>query len=61
MTDFLFSTPVGLCSMIAFVVLVCGGLVFYALRTKGDVSAELTHGETTFKLQARDRAPLRKD
>lgn len=37
------------------VVIVFGGLVFYALRIKGDVFAELSHGKTTFKFDAKDR------
>lgn len=37
------------------VIIVCG-LVFYALYRKGDVSAEFSHGLTTFKLEAKDRA-----
>ena len=45
--------------VIAFVVLaiilVFGGLVFYALRTKGDVFAELLFGKTAFRFDARDR------
>ena len=61
MTDVLSSIPAGLWFTIAVVVLVCGGLVFYALVSKGDVFAELTHGATSFKLHARDRTPLRKD
>jgi hypothetical protein len=38
------------------VIVVVGGiLVFYALHSKGDVFAELTHGNTTLRLNARDR------
>ena len=36
-------------------VIVCGILVWYALRNKGDVFAELTHGKTTFKIDAKDK------
>jgi hypothetical protein len=35
---------------------VVGALVFYALYRKGDVSAEFSHGLTSFKLEAKDRA-----
>jgi len=34
---------------------VVGGLVWYALRTKGDVRAEVCHGRTVFKLEAKER------
>jgi hypothetical protein len=37
------------------IIIVFGGLVFYALRIKGDVFAELSHGKTTFKFDAKDR------
>jgi Ni,Fe-hydrogenase I cytochrome b subunit len=37
------------------IIIVFGGLVFYALRTKGDVFAELSHGKTAFRFDARDR------
>ncbi len=37
------------------IVIVFGGLVFYALRSKGDVVAELSHGKTSLKIDARDR------
>jgi hypothetical protein len=41
----------------AFIVIaiVYGILVWYALRHKGDVSAELTHGKTTLRIDARDK------
>jgi hypothetical protein len=35
-------------------------LIFYALRTKGHVSAELSHGKTTFKIDARDKLNKRR-
>jgi hypothetical protein len=35
------------------IVIVFGGLVFYALRIKSDVSAEMSHGKTTLKFNAR--------
>lgn len=34
---------------------VCAGLVFYALRSKGDVRAEFSHGSTMLKLEAKNR------
>jgi hypothetical protein len=48
----------------AFVVLtivaVGAFLIFYALRNKGDVFAELTHGKTTLRIDARDRKTRRR-
>ena len=41
-------------------VVVGGILIFYALRTKGDVFAELSHGKTTLRINARDRRNRRK-
>lgn len=35
--------------------LVIGALVFYALRSKGYVRAEFSHGKTTLRLEAKDR------
>jgi hypothetical protein len=40
---------------LAVLFLVAGGLVWYALRTKGDVRAEVSHGRTLFKLEAKER------
>lgn len=37
------------------IVIIGGGLVFYALHIKGDVFAELSHGKTCLKINARDR------
>jgi hypothetical protein len=51
----LISSPAALWILLATIVLVCGGLIFYALRYKGDVFAELSHGATSFKLEAKDR------
>jgi hypothetical protein len=34
--------------------LVAGGLVFYALKSKGDVRAEISHGLTVFKLEVKE-------
>ena len=41
-------------------VVVGGILIFYALRTKVDVFAELSHGKTTLRINARDRRNRRK-
>jgi len=41
--------PVGLVVLLLFLTVI-GGLIFYALRMKGDVRAEISHGKTTFKL-----------
>jgi len=43
-------------TLLAFLVVFMGGsLVFYALKTKGDVSASLTHGRTILRIDARDK------
>jgi hypothetical protein len=42
-------------ALVIVIVAVIGGLIFYALRNKGDVFAELSHGKTTFRIDARDR------
>jgi lipid-A-disaccharide synthase-like uncharacterized protein len=55
MSDILSYVPVAFWIMVAVGMFVCGGLVFYALRTKGDVSARLSHGLTSFELQAKER------
>jgi hypothetical protein len=34
---------------------IAGVVVFYALHSKGDVSAEFSHGATSFRLEAKDR------
>ena len=49
---------VALVTLIIF--LVFAGLVFYALRIKGDVFAELSHGKTTLRFDARDRRNMRR-
>jgi hypothetical protein len=41
------------------IIAVGGGLVFYALRIKGDVHAEFSHGKTTLRIDARDRRNTR--
>jgi hypothetical protein len=45
---------------LSILVVVCGGLVFYALRTKGDVSARISHGLTSFELEAKERPKQRR-
>jgi len=59
MSDFI-SGVAGIWIPLAALVIVCGGLVFYALRTKGDVSARLSHGLTSFELQAKERPKQKK-
>lgn len=49
------STSAILMALVALFILVAAGLVLYALRNKGDVSAELSHGATSFRLEATDR------
>lgn len=41
-------------------ILASSGLIFYALRNKGDVRAQLSHGGTIFKLEAKHRSPGKK-
>jgi len=41
-------------------VLVFGGLVWYALRTKGDVQAVFSHGRTVLKLEVKERSSTTK-
>jgi hypothetical protein len=49
------AVPVSL-AIVAVFLFVVGGLVFYALRVKGDVRAEFSHGSTMFRLEAKSRA-----
>jgi hypothetical protein len=44
----------------AISLLVVGGLVWYALRTKGDVRAVFSHGKTLLELEAKERNQLHK-
>jgi hypothetical protein len=46
--------------LLAVSLLAVAGLVWYALRTKGDVRAEVSHGRTVFKLEAKERKSNRK-
>jgi hypothetical protein len=41
--------------VVGLFILVSAVLVLYALRNKGDVRAELSHGSTSFRLEATDR------
>jgi hypothetical protein len=43
----------------AIVLLVAGGLVWYTLRTKGDVRAVLSYGKTVLELEAKERKSTR--
>jgi len=43
----------------AIPVLIFGGLIWYALRTKDHVHAMFSHGKTVFKLEAKQRGPRR--
>jgi hypothetical protein len=45
----------GMAIFVGGVLLVVGGLIWYALYRKGDVRAEFAHGKTIFKLEAKDR------
>lgn len=49
------SLPAVLVILICVLFLVGAGLVFYALRMKGHVHAEFSHGSTKFLLDASDR------
>jgi len=45
--------------VVAFAIVVMAGLlVFYALRSKGDVRAQFSHGSTMFKLEAKGRPTI---
>lgn len=47
--------PSNIALFFAIVFLIAGALVWYALHTKGDVRAEVSHGRTVFKLEAKER------
>jgi hypothetical protein len=47
--------PSNLALLVIAVLLVTGGLVFYALYKKGDVRAVMSHGKTVFTLEAKER------
>jgi flagellar basal body-associated protein FliL len=46
--------------VVALFILAAASLIYYALRSKGDVRAELSHGSTVFKLEANDRSGRRR-
>jgi len=52
--------PANVIVFLAVFLLVAGGLVWYALRTKGDVRAVFSHGRTVFKLEVKERNLNRK-
>jgi len=55
-----FSTvPGNLAIYFVTALLTCGGLVWYALRIKGDVRAVFSHGNTTVELEAKERRSKR--
>ena len=39
--------------VVPFAIIVVGSIIVYALRCKGDVRAEFSHGSTTFKMEAK--------
>ena len=43
--------------LMAFIVIfmIASGVVVYVMRIKGDVLAEMSHGKTLFKLEAKER------
>jgi hypothetical protein len=53
-------SPANVIVFLGVLLLVAGGLVWYALRTKGDVRAVFSHGRTVFKLEAKERNLNRK-
>jgi hypothetical protein len=59
MMDFISSLPL-FWIILAVTILVCGGLGFYALRSKGDVLLEASHGNSSFRLQAKERPSVKK-
>jgi len=53
--DWVLTVPAAFWIPVSVAVTVAGALVFYALHRKGDVTAEFSHGLTSFRLEARDR------
>jgi hypothetical protein len=47
--------PSNLALLFIAILLIAGGLVFYALYKKGDVRAVVSHGRTVFTLEAKER------
>jgi len=60
MSFVLSAVPWNVFAFLAICLLVVGGLVGYALRTKGDVRAVFSHGKTIFELEAKERNIRRK-
>jgi hypothetical protein len=58
--SFASSLPAFALIALIFVIVGAGIMVCYALCIKGDVFAELSHGKTTFRLNAKDRRQSRK-
>jgi len=54
------SLPGNIVVFFAIICLIAGALVWYALHTKGDVRAEVSHGRTVFKLEAKERKSARR-
>jgi len=53
------AAPLDIAIILALCVLGFLGLVWYALRIKGDVRAAFSHGKTLFELEAKQRKPDR--
>jgi hypothetical protein len=53
--DVIFALPGAFWVLLGVLATLAVGLVFFALYTKGDVSAEFSHGLTSLKLEAKDR------
>jgi hypothetical protein len=46
--------PLNISLIFVSLVLIFGGLVWYALRVKGDVRAVFSHGKTVLELEAKE-------
>lgn len=55
------SAPWNIALYFAIPILMFGGLVWYALRTKDYVHAMFSHGKTVFKLEAKRRRSARNE
>ena len=53
------NVPGAVTILLVLSIVTIGLLIFYALRNKGDVRAEFSHGSTIFKLEAKGRSPAR--
>ena len=45
--------------LIAMMGYLCVSIIRYALKMKGDVSAQLSHGRTTFRIDAKEKRKAR--